>query len=550
MSHHGMSSLGQDQPSSLSHDHVVSQQHMSVPRTVPGRRRVTPQGYPAMPKPVIMEQSVVSHKPTPESVMSHQATVKPSPQPPIGTPAGHSHHGMHQSGGATYQATSQSQPVTPRASQSCLVTPRRVNHFQLPTPKVTHRPQPVTPKVVRHSKPVISPSVHHYQPVISSGDGNPQLNTSQVISQYEPAVHSTASHLPAVTPHVVDPHQVAALHNMSEPHSLLSQDLPHSYPAVPKLMDQLYTIMPQSVAHPAVDSYPVMPSMSSSMTSVHPQSLGKEGYGQFGQTVSSATMPSRPSTVTPVYPQSTSMLSGGGFGKPSHTVSSGDRLPAGDKVKPPPYNGSSSWEDFKSQFETMATISGWDYRTKCLQLTACLRGPAQAVLSGISVEQRCNFDSVMTALTQRFGSEDRTALFQAEFRNRRRNKNEKLPELAHDLRRLARLANPDAPSNVQEDLAMEQFIVALDDGDSRWRIRQTQPKTMNDVLRTALELEAHLESEHQDARSRKFVRAVTMTKHEGSKDAESSGSLRHVEMQEQPPDKQKSPSSRQLVTAG
>lgn len=47
-------------------------------------------------------------------------------------------------------------------------------------------------------------------------------------------------------------------------------------------------------------------------------------------------------------------------------------------------------------------------------------------------------------------------------------------------------------SKVQNMLAMEQFLDALPDSDMRIKIKQSQPRDLNDIIKHAKELEAYL----------------------------------------------------------
>lgn len=58
------------------------------------------------------------------------------------------------------------------------------------------------------------------------------------------------------------------------------------------------------------------------------------------------------------------------------------------------------------------------------------------------------------------------------------------------MERLARLAYSEAPLEMLELMAKDQFINALTDGDRRLRVRQWYPKSLREALQTALELEA------------------------------------------------------------
>jgi cation transport regulator ChaB len=72
-----------------------------------------------------------------------------------------------------------------------------------------------------------------------------------------------------------------------------------------------------------------------------------------------------------------------------------------------------------------------------------------------------------------------------------------VPELGHSVRRFVNLAYPNAPSEVRETLAMEQFLYALPNSDMRVRIKQVRPKDLNDAIRYAIEFEAYSRAEEQ-----------------------------------------------------
>ena len=52
-----------------------------------------------------------------------------------------------------------------------------------------------------------------------------------------------------------------------------------------------------------------------------------------------------------------------------------------------------------------------------------------------------------------------------------------------------------APIDVRETLAKEQFIDCLHSSDMRLRIKQARPKSLNDAVRHAVELEAFVKAE-------------------------------------------------------
>ncbi|KAJ8046575.1 hypothetical protein HOLleu_05289 [Holothuria leucospilota] len=75
-------------------------------------------------------------------------------------------------------------------------------------------------------------------------------------------------------------------------------------------------------------------------------------------------------------------------------------------------------------------------------LAACLRGEAQAVLADLNIHARRDYPSLVNALSRRFDPAHQTEVFRIQLKNRTRRKEESLPELAQEIRRLTRQAYP------------------------------------------------------------------------------------------------------------
>ena len=86
------------------------------------------------------------------------------------------------------------------------------------------------------------------------------------------------------------------------------------------------------------------------------------------------------------------------------------------------------------------------------------------------------------ALCEKFVPKERIELHKAEFRARRRQRDEKLPDLASSLRRLVGKAYPEAIPDLQDSLAKDQFIDALEDREIRMKIRESGPKTLDEAV--------------------------------------------------------------------
>lgn len=160
------------------------------------------------------------------------------------------------------------------------------------------------------------------------------------------------------------------------------------------------------------------------------------------------------------------------------------------KIKPTTFDGSTSWEDYLAQFYLIADLNGWTDEMKATYLAVSLSGPAREVLGDLTAKQQKSLKELTEALSTRFGNNNRTEMFRAGLKSRTRQKNESLPELAQAIRRLTRNAYPQAPTELREVLAKDAFVDALEDIDTKWKIKQSRPSTLNEALEIAVELEA------------------------------------------------------------
>ena len=165
-------------------------------------------------------------------------------------------------------------------------------------------------------------------------------------------------------------------------------------------------------------------------------------------------------------------------------------VPKKPHMKPSQYDGRSSWEDYLAQFTIIADLNRWDSVTSATFLAVSLSGPAREVLGDLDPEERTSLPALMKALSTRFGTQNSRETYRTSLRTRTRQKNETLQELAQAIRRLTRQAYPQVPADVREDLAKDQFIDSLTDFDTKWKVKQARPATLNHALEVAVELEA------------------------------------------------------------
>lgn len=189
----------------------------------------------------------------------------------------------------------------------------------------------------------------------------------------------------------------------------------------------------------------------------------------------------------------------------SHSADRGDnshdRTDIKCKIKPQFYDGSDDLEEYLTQFNLLAELNGWNYRSKALLLASSLSGSARAILNELTERERRDFDSLVSVLKNRFGSINRAEVFRAELQSRVRYRNETLPELAQSIKKLTRRAYPGTTALVRDTLALDYFIDAIPETEIRLRLREVGPKTINEAENIAVRLEAFRLADRQKGRS-------------------------------------------------
>ncbi|VDI33176.1 Hypothetical predicted protein [Mytilus galloprovincialis] len=165
-------------------------------------------------------------------------------------------------------------------------------------------------------------------------------------------------------------------------------------------------------------------------------------------------------------------------------------------MKPQPYDGTDDIEEYLSQFQILAEVNGWDYNTMSLCLASSLKGGARAILNELNEFKRRDFDSLVDALHNRFGSVHRSEIFRAQLQTRVRKDNESLSVLSQVIKKMTRCAYPGAPSSVTDILALDQFIDALHDPEMRLRIREARPKNINEAEVLAVRFETFKQADN------------------------------------------------------
>jgi len=133
------------------------------------------------------------------------------------------------------------------------------------------------------------------------------------------------------------------------------------------------------------------------------------------------------------------------------------------KMKAPTFDGTTSLNVFKLQFETIASSNAWNRREMASTLVVALRGSAAEVLQMIPPDDIGNYEAIMAALQRRFGSEHKKQIYQMEAINRKQYATESLKEYATDIERLGHLAYAGECEDYREKLMIQTFVAGIRD---------------------------------------------------------------------------------------
>ncbi|KAJ8938052.1 hypothetical protein NQ318_013960 [Aromia moschata] len=163
-------------------------------------------------------------------------------------------------------------------------------------------------------------------------------------------------------------------------------------------------------------------------------------------------------------------------------------------LKPPTYDGQSSWSMYRRQFEAAAKANGWTPQEMATSLVISLRGQALEILQSIPEEQQNDYDRIIGALEIRYGHKYLRQVYQSQIKSRQQRSNESLQEYEADIERLIHLAYPQAPKEFLEQIGIQTFIDGLVDTEMQQALRLGRHTTISDSLIAALEFKAAKEA--------------------------------------------------------
>ncbi|XP_033729682.1 uncharacterized protein LOC117318862 [Pecten maximus] len=145
----------------------------------------------------------------------------------------------------------------------------------------------------------------------------------------------------------------------------------------------------------------------------------------------------------------------------------------------------------------------------------CLRGPAQRILSELTVGQI----AVKNAFLRRFDPPGRESAYKSEFRNRSREAGESLVDYGERLRMLARKAFPFKDAAQLESDTVDQFVDGVCNFELGKHVQFCHPSSLDQAVSAAIEFEAVSNRQTQNRKPHDlnpeapaFVHAVNSTK--------------------------------------
>src|SRR5678816_4184140 len=171
-------------------------------------------------------------------------------------------------------------------------------------------------------------------------------------------------------------------------------------------------------------------------------------------------------------------------------------------MKPGKFDGTGSLESFLVQFEVCATHNRWTDADKSDHLRCSLEKAATQLLWDFGAQPSASYDDLVERLRQRYGTEGQAETFRAQLYYRRQRPEESLSDLLHEIRRLVVLAYTVPSNETTQIIAKDSFLEAMRDRELSLKVREREPKNLDEAYRTALRLEAYQRTNDSDDRRR------------------------------------------------
>lgn len=152
-------------------------------------------------------------------------------------------------------------------------------------------------------------------------------------------------------------------------------------------------------------------------------------------------------------------------------------------------DGSSIWSEFIRYFENVANLNQWTQQRMRRILLTTLRDQAEAYAYGLPENTLQDYNSLKTALNQRFGHTALKESYIAEAKLRRKKENETFRDFGQAIEDLYRRAFPDNRDFVTESSLKTFLDNCSSNEDFRLAVKRTRPKTLSEAITAAMQEE-------------------------------------------------------------
>jgi hypothetical protein len=159
------------------------------------------------------------------------------------------------------------------------------------------------------------------------------------------------------------------------------------------------------------------------------------------------------------------------------------------RYTPDQFDGTSDWADYLKHFEAVSAWNNWTENEKAMQLTMSLRGTARQTWSDCypGSQPSLDYDNLVSTLGMRFKPEGREEAYKAEFKSRKKLKDESFMDFGFTLRRLALRAFPKLEHTGREENVLDQFLFGLYDQNMKRHLMLSHPKNLEHAITMATE---------------------------------------------------------------
>ena len=164
-------------------------------------------------------------------------------------------------------------------------------------------------------------------------------------------------------------------------------------------------------------------------------------------------------------------------------------------LMPVSFNGSGDFEDYLQQFNTATMLAGWlsprhDHRPQYFALR--LTDNMLHFYTTLSPEQPADYDLLMDAFRQNYTTN--VDILKARLKAAKHQPQQEIANFLCDLRTLARRAYRTSPHLIDQ-IVLTSFVEGLKSPTLRWELRKAKPRTVEEALTLAIELDTFISLE-------------------------------------------------------